>query len=108
MLAPTTGVHNYYTNTTTTTTTTVLRPFVRDYPGELVPEEIFTHPPYNQHKCCQYKSCHKDTDMQTQKSQHTSAIEKMHQEAAARHAPQLLLKASKQFHLTVIIACKKT
>ena len=26
------------TNTTTTTTTTVLRPFVRDYPGESVPE----------------------------------------------------------------------
>jgi len=30
---------------TTTTTTTVLRPFVRDYPGEPVPEETFTHPP---------------------------------------------------------------
>ena len=28
-----------------TTTTTVLRPFVRDYPGELVPEETLTHPP---------------------------------------------------------------
>jgi len=28
-----------------TTTTTVLRPFVRDYPGEPVPEETFTHPP---------------------------------------------------------------
>jgi len=27
---------------TTTTTTNVLRPFVRDYPGEPVPEE--THP----------------------------------------------------------------
>jgi len=27
-----------------TTTTIVLRPFVRDYPGELVPEETFTHP----------------------------------------------------------------
>jgi len=26
-------------------TTTVLRPFVRDYPGELVPEETLTHPP---------------------------------------------------------------
>jgi len=26
-------------------TTIVLRPFVRDYPGELVPEETFTHPP---------------------------------------------------------------
>jgi len=29
---------------TTTTTTTVLRPFVRDYPGEPVPEETLTHP----------------------------------------------------------------
>jgi len=29
----------------TTTTTTVLRPFVRDYPGEQVPEETLTHPP---------------------------------------------------------------
>jgi len=28
-----------------TTTTTVLWPFVRDYPGELVPEETLTHPP---------------------------------------------------------------
>jgi len=28
-----------------TTTTTVLRPFVRDYSGELVPEETLTHPP---------------------------------------------------------------
>jgi len=28
-----------------TTTTTVLRPFVRDYPGEPVPEETFTHSP---------------------------------------------------------------
>ena len=26
-------------------TTTVLRPFVRDYPGEPVPEETLTHPP---------------------------------------------------------------
>ena len=34
-----------FTTTTTTTTTTVLRPFVRDYPGELVPEETLTHPP---------------------------------------------------------------
>jgi len=37
------------TTTTTTaaaaTTTTVLRPFVRDYPGEPVPEETLTHPP---------------------------------------------------------------
>ena len=32
------------TTTTTTTTTTVLRPFVWDYPGELVPEETLTHP----------------------------------------------------------------
>jgi len=29
----------------TTTTTTVLWPFVRDYPGELAPEETFTHSP---------------------------------------------------------------
>jgi len=29
---------------TTTTTTTVLRRFVRDYPGEPVPEETLTHP----------------------------------------------------------------
>jgi len=28
-----------------TTTTTVLRPFVRDYPGEPVAEETFNHPP---------------------------------------------------------------
>jgi len=28
-----------------TTRTTVLRPFVRDYPGEPVPEETLTHPP---------------------------------------------------------------
>jgi len=28
---------------TTTTTTTVLRPFFRDYPGDPVPEETFTH-----------------------------------------------------------------
>jgi len=27
------------------TTTTVLRPFVRDYPGEPIPEETLTHPP---------------------------------------------------------------
>ena len=31
--------------TLNTTTTTVLRPFVRDYPGEPVPEETCTHPP---------------------------------------------------------------
>ena len=29
----------------TTTTMTVLRLFVRDYPGEPVPEETLTHPP---------------------------------------------------------------
>ena len=29
-----------------TTTTIVLRPFVRDYPGEPVPEETFNHPPF--------------------------------------------------------------
>ena len=29
----------------TTTTTIVLRPFIRDYLGELVPEQTFTHPP---------------------------------------------------------------
>jgi len=28
-----------------TTTTTILRPFIRDYPGEPVPEETFTHSP---------------------------------------------------------------
>jgi len=28
-----------------TTTATVLWPFVRDYPGELVLDETFTHPP---------------------------------------------------------------
>jgi len=26
-------------------TTTILRPFIRDYPGEPLPEETFTHPP---------------------------------------------------------------
>ena len=31
-------VHNGNNLRTTTTTTTVLRPFVRDYPGELLPE----------------------------------------------------------------------
>jgi len=30
---------------TTTTTTTVLRAFVRDYPGEPVPEETLTRAP---------------------------------------------------------------
>jgi len=30
---------------TATTTTTILWPFVRDYPGEPVPEETLTHPP---------------------------------------------------------------
>jgi len=31
-------------NSTVTTTTTSLRPFVRDYPGEPVPEDTLTHP----------------------------------------------------------------
>jgi len=31
-------------------TTTVLRPFVRDYPGEPVPEETFTHPHPDHHQ----------------------------------------------------------
>jgi len=31
------------TNSTTITATTILRLLVRDYPGELVPEETFTH-----------------------------------------------------------------
>jgi len=41
--------HLHYSDntiTTTTTTTTVSRPFVRDYPGEPVPEETLTHPPF--------------------------------------------------------------
>jgi len=40
--APSSCLFNTKT-TTTTTTTAVLRPFVRDYPGEPVPEETFTH-----------------------------------------------------------------
>jgi len=39
------GVCEVDLQSTTTTTTTVLRPFVRDYPGEPVPAETFTHPP---------------------------------------------------------------
>jgi len=35
----------HYCCQTITTTTTILQPFVRDYPGELVPEETLTHPP---------------------------------------------------------------
>jgi len=35
---PTNPNPNLTTTTTTTTTTTILRPFVRDYPGEPVPE----------------------------------------------------------------------
>jgi len=35
--------HSRFSNNNTTTT--VLRPFVRDYPGEPVPEETLTHPP---------------------------------------------------------------
>ena len=38
--------HNTFNLTHNTTTTTVLRPFVRDYPGEPVPEETLTHPPF--------------------------------------------------------------
>jgi len=30
---------------TTITATTVLQPFIRDYPGEPVPEETYTHSP---------------------------------------------------------------
>jgi len=37
--------HNSKAAHTTATTTTILRPFVRDYPGEPVPEETLTHPP---------------------------------------------------------------
>jgi len=37
--------HATTTTTTTTITAIVLQPFVRDYPGEPVPEETFTHPP---------------------------------------------------------------
>ena len=37
--------YNNHSSAKTTRTTTVLRPFVRDYPGEPVPEETFTHPP---------------------------------------------------------------
>jgi len=47
---PQSGFHSIHaihgtTTTTTTTTTTVLQPFVRDYPGEPVPEETLTHRP---------------------------------------------------------------
>jgi len=35
----------HFTSLFTSTTTIVLRPFVRGYPGELVPEETYTHPP---------------------------------------------------------------
>jgi len=40
-----TDFHIFFTFTTTQTATTVLRPFVRDYPGDPVPEETLTHPP---------------------------------------------------------------
>jgi len=40
-----THAHDTFNLTYNTTTTTVLRPFVRDYPGEPVPEETLTHPP---------------------------------------------------------------
>jgi len=36
---------NLFHGLDTTPTTTVLRPFVRDYLGELVPEQTLTHPP---------------------------------------------------------------
>ena len=35
----------WYLTLSLTTTTTVLRPFVRDYPGEPIPEETLTYPP---------------------------------------------------------------
>ena len=35
----------WFVSRTTTPTTTILRPFVRDYPGEAVPEGTFTHSP---------------------------------------------------------------
>jgi len=38
-------VVSLFCHTTTTTTILLLRPFVRDYPGEPVPEETLTHPP---------------------------------------------------------------
>ena len=40
----------FITSTLPTFTTTVLRPFVRDYLGELVPEETFTHHSYSDHQ----------------------------------------------------------
>jgi len=40
--------------TTATNTTTILRPFVRVYPGELVPEETVTH----SHKYYHYFNSH--------------------------------------------------
>ena len=38
-----TALKSYKNNTTTTTT--ILQPFVRDYAGEVAPEETLTHPP---------------------------------------------------------------
>jgi len=38
-------IRNWHTLYITTATTTDWRPFVRDYPGEPVPEETLTHPP---------------------------------------------------------------
>jgi len=40
-----------------TTTTVVLRPFVRDYLGEPVPEETLTHPPSWSSSLYQLLSC---------------------------------------------------
>ena len=45
MMIPAKMTNFVQTYNNNTTTTTVLRPFVQDYPGELLPEEAFTHPP---------------------------------------------------------------
>jgi len=37
---------NFWNNPHTTTMTVILRPVVWDYPGEPVPAETFTHPPF--------------------------------------------------------------
>jgi len=46
--SPTAGVadHGWKAYLNTQHTRTVLRPFVQDYPGEPVPEETLTHPPF--------------------------------------------------------------
>jgi len=53
------------------------------------------------------RSYHKDTDKQTLKSLHTSAIRKLHQATVIGHVPQALLMANKQFRLIVAIAYNK-